>query len=90
MKSLFFVFASVLVAELGDKTQVATLLFATDPGRSRTGVFIASSLALVLSSLIAVLLGNQISRFVSPIALKTLAGMGFVAIGIWILATARS
>ena len=87
MKSLFIVFASVLVAELGDKTQVATFLFATDPNLSRTGVFIASSLALVLSSLIAVLLGDQISRHVSPTALKTMAGIGFLVIGTWLLAT---
>lgn len=87
MKSLFVVFMSVFVAELGDKTQLATFLFATDPKLSRTGVFFASALALVLSSLIAVVFGVQISRYVSPMMLKTFAGVGFILIGVWLLAT---
>lgn len=90
MKGLFVVFVSVLVAELGDKTQLSTLLFATDPSLSRTGVFVASSLALVCSSLAAVLVGSQLSRWVPPSALKTVAGVGFIIIGIWVLVTARS
>ena len=90
MKSLFTVFLSVFVAELGDKTQVATLLFATDPSVSRFGVFIASSGALALSSLIAVLIGAGLSRVVSPSTLKIVAGIGFTVIGVWMLATSRS
>ena len=62
MKPLIVVFLSVLVAELGDKTQLATLLFATEKSLSRVGVFVAASAALVFSSLIAVLLGAQIER----------------------------
>jgi putative Ca2+/H+ antiporter (TMEM165/GDT1 family) len=78
---------SVFVAELGDKTQLATFLFATDPKLSRMGVFFASALALVLSSLIAVVFGDQISRFVSATMLKTFSGVGFILIGFWLLAT---
>jgi putative Ca2+/H+ antiporter (TMEM165/GDT1 family) len=81
---------SVFVAELGDKTQLATFLFATDPNLNRMGVFMASALALVLSSLIAVLLGAQISRYVSPAMLRSVAGSGFIVIGIWLLASARN
>lgn len=90
MKTLWLVFLSVLVAELGDKTQLATLLFATDQNLSRPGVFAAASLALVCSSFLAVLFGAQISRFVSAATLKIAAGVGFVAIGIWMLIGARS
>jgi len=90
MKGFFTVFLSVFVAELGDKTQVATLLFATDPGASRPGVFLASSAALVLSSLIAVVIGTGLSRVVSPSTLKIVAGIGFTVIGLWILVTSRS
>lgn len=89
MKGLIAVFVSVFLAELGDKTQVATFLFATDPNLSRTGVFVASALALALSSLIAVLAGSQISRYISPVTLKTIAGVGFIVIGVWFVFTAR-
>lgn len=90
MKSLFAVFISVFLAELGDKTQIATFLFATDPALSRRGVFIASAAALVLSSLLAVVLGSQTSRYISPRVLKTLAGIGFIAIGMWLSIAAQS
>ena len=52
------IFLSVFLAELGDKTQLSTLLFATDGKISPTGVFFASAGALVLSSLIAVAAGT--------------------------------
>lgn len=87
LKSLIAIFLSVFVAEMGDKTQLATLLFATDPAVSRFGVFAASSAALVLSSLLAVLLGAQIAALIPPAALKVVAGIGFVIIGIWMLIT---
>jgi putative Ca2+/H+ antiporter (TMEM165/GDT1 family) len=85
LRTLWVIFFSVFVAELGDKTQLATLLFATDPNVSRWGVFVASAGALVCTSLLAVLFGSQISRFVSPSTLKVVAGVGFVAIGSWML-----
>jgi putative Ca2+/H+ antiporter (TMEM165/GDT1 family) len=90
LKTFLLVFLSVFLAELGDKTQVATLLFATDQNLSRVGVFAAASTALVFSSLLAVLFGAQISRLVAPSALKALAGLGFLAIGMWMLIGSRS
>ena len=89
MRGLIAVFFSVFLAELGDKTQVATFLFATDPSLNRTGVFLASALALALSSFIAVVAGSQISRYISPSMLKTIAGIGVVVIGVWFVVTAR-
>ena len=86
--ALWTVFVTVFLAELGDKTQLATLLFAADPKASRLGVFLASSGALVLSSLIAVFLGGQFAHSLSPRLLKIAAGIGFIAIGVWILADA--
>lgn len=88
--SLWSIFVTVLFAELGDKTQLATLLFAADPQTSRVGVFCASAGALVLSSLLAVLIGGQLPAFVSPRILKVAAGIGFVAIGGWMLLEARA
>ena len=90
MNTLLMVFLSVFVAELGDKTQVATLLFAADQNLSRWGVFAAASAALVFASLLAVLFGVQISRVVPPSTLRIAAGLGFVAIGLWMLIGARS
>lgn len=90
MLTLWPIFVTVLFAELGDKTQLATLLFAADQQVSKIGVFAASSAALVLSSLLAVLLGAQLSLYVSSRALKLIAGAGFVIIGLWTLLDARS
>jgi putative Ca2+/H+ antiporter (TMEM165/GDT1 family) len=82
---LWSIFVTVLLAELGDKTQVATLLFAADPRLSRLGVFVASAGALALSSLLAVLVGGQLAHVLSPRLLKGLAGAGFILIGLWTL-----
>ncbi len=90
MKGMLLVFVSIFLAELGDKTQVATLLFATDQHLSRLGVFVASSAALVCSSLVAVLCGEQLARWISPAVLKLVAGVGFLAIGTWLLFDTRA
>lgn len=83
MGELIIVFASVFLAELGDKTQLATLLFASDGERSALGVFLAASLALVVSTGAAVLLGTAMRSVVDVVPLKLVAGLGFVAIGLW-------
>lgn len=75
------VFFSVFFAELGDKTQLATVLFASDGERDRYVVFAASAGALVLSSGLAVLLGAGAERWLSMLPLKLIAGVGFVIIG---------
>lgn len=85
MKSYWIVFVSVFLAELGDKTQLATLLFSTNQSLSKMGVFFASSLALVVSTMLAVVVGGQISHFLSVEKLKLIAGAGFILIGAWTL-----
>jgi len=85
MKSYWIVFASVFLAELGDKTQLATLLFSTNQSLSKMGVFFAASLALVVSTMLAVVVGGQISHFLSVEKLKVIAGAGFIVIGAWTL-----
>lgn len=87
-KLMLIVFASVFVAELGDKTQLATLLFAADKETSKWVVFFGASLALVATSAIGVLAGGLISQYVSPRTLHYAAGAGFIIIGIWTLARA--
>ena len=85
LKTFLTVFGAVFIAELGDKTQLATLLFAADKDVNKTVVFAAASLALILTSAIGVLAGGLISQYISARYLSYMAGTGFVAIGLWIL-----
>lgn len=85
IKLLATVFTTVFLAELGDKTQLATLLFASRPGASLFGVFAAAALALVATTAIAVLVGSAIVGYVDPRHLSYAAGVGFIAIGVWTL-----
>jgi len=80
------VFGTVFVAELGDKTQLATLLFSADRPASRWTVFAASAGALVLCAALGVLVGGFVGRHVSPRVLRWVAGVGFIAIGAWTIA----
>ncbi|GAB1402532.1 hypothetical protein MASR1M68_14430 [Elusimicrobiota bacterium] len=83
MGALFTIFLSVFLAELGDKTQIATLLFATNSKLSPTMIFLASAGALVLSSAIAVLAGTCAKTYLQYVPLKLIAGIIFILIGIW-------
>ena len=85
LKLFATVFATVFVAELGDKTQLATLLYASDAEHPKLTVFAASAAALVLTSALGVLGGALISEHVSPRAIRWLAGLGFIAVGVWVL-----
>lgn len=85
-KLFFTVFASVLVAEMADKTQLVTLLFAADREVSRMTVFVAASVALVVTSAIGVAAGAVLSEVLNPKVLSFVAGTGFVVIGLWTLA----
>ena len=85
LKTLLTVFGSVFVAELGDKTQLATLLFASEKEVSKLTVFIGSASALVLTSAIGVLVGALLSEHINERYLHYIAGAGFIAIGAWTL-----
>lgn len=84
-KILLTVFATVFVAELGDKTQLATLLFAADKEVNKWIVFFGASLALIATSAIGVLAGGLVARYLTPQALQWIAGVGFILIGAWTL-----
>ena len=87
-KVLLTVFIAVFIAELGDKTQLATMLFAADKDVSKLTVFIGASLALIVASGIGVLVGGVISQYVGEKYLHYVAGIGFIGIGIWTLVKA--
>jgi putative Ca2+/H+ antiporter (TMEM165/GDT1 family) len=82
-------FGAIFLAELGDKTQIATLSLAAG-GSSRWAVFLGSALALIATSAVAVLAGEAVSRFVSPLWLRRAAGALFLVLGAVFLWTARA
>lgn len=88
LKVLATVFVAVFIAELGDKTQLATMLFAADKEASKLTIFAGASLALILASAIGVAAGGLISQYVSERTLNYVAGLGFIGIGLWTLVKA--
>lgn len=84
-KVFFTIFAVVFVAELGDKTQLATMLFASDKDVNKLLVFAAASAALVVASAIGVLAGSLFSAYMDEKMLSYLAGAGFILIGAYTL-----
>ena len=77
------VFGTVFLAELGDKTQLATVLFASRSAVSLWTIFFAASAALVLVTAIGVAGGALVSQHVNPRYLSYAAGVGFIIIGAW-------
>ena len=84
------VFATVFLAELGDKTQLATMLFAARESSSLGTIFLAASAALVAASAMGVLAGAFVSNHLDPKVLSYVAGTGFIVIGAWTIWSARS
>jgi putative Ca2+/H+ antiporter (TMEM165/GDT1 family) len=82
-RTFFTVLTTVFLAEIGDKTQLSTMLFAAKGETSKWVIFFAASLALVLAAGLGVLVGGVIERLINPRTLKIIAGVGFIAIGIW-------
>jgi putative Ca2+/H+ antiporter (TMEM165/GDT1 family) len=74
LKTFFTVFFTVFIAEIGDKTQLATMLFASEAKVSKWVIFAGSALALTLAAAIGVIVGAQLERLVSPRTLKLVAG----------------
>lgn len=80
------IFLTIFLAEMGDKTQLAALLFATNNQGTPLGVFLAASAALITATAIAVVGGGLVQAYLSHIPLKLIAGIGFVAVGLWSIA----
>ena len=86
MRELFVIFTTVFLAELGDKTQLATLLFAGERKLTPFMIFVAAAGALVASTALAVAAGEAGHRYLSTLPLKPIAGLGFIATGAWTVA----
>lgn len=81
MKAFLAIFFSVFFAELGDKTQLATMLFAADGRTPHLTVFFAAAFALIAATALAVFLGAAAERWLGFLPLKLIAGAGFLVIG---------
>ncbi|WP_017325867.1 TMEM165/GDT1 family protein [Synechococcus sp. PCC 7336] len=81
---LAIAFSTVFVAEMGDKTQLATMLMSAR-GKSPWGIFFGSASALVAASLVSVTLGGWLSAIVEPEVLQAIAGISFTLLGLYIL-----
>ena len=88
-KTFATAFAAVFVAELGDKTQIATFALASSSDRARWMVFAGSAAALVCTSLIAVVAGAALGKVVSPVWLERAGGAIMLGLGAWVLWKAR-
>ena len=78
---LFSTFITVFIAELGDKTQLATLTI-SGTSKKPLAVFLGSASALVFASLLGALTGGSISTFVPEVILKSIASVTFFIIGL--------
>ncbi len=83
--TLFFTtFVTVFLAEMGDKTQLTTITLSSTTNKP-LAVFIGSSIALILATLLGALAGDSIANLVPAFLLKVLSGIVFLIIGIKLL-----
>ena len=83
LKSIIVVFGTIFLAELGDKSQLATLLFATKNAIGPATVFVAASLAVIATTGLAVIVGASLSRYVPANYLQYGSGIGFSSVVFW-------
>ncbi|MGI5997381.1 MAG: TMEM165/GDT1 family protein [Lutispora sp.] len=81
LKVIISTFLCVFIAELGDKTQLQTMLL-TAKNNSPILVFIGASLALICSSVLGVFAGTYITKYVPPNYIQNAAGILFIIMGI--------
>ncbi len=83
LKLIATVFLTIFVAEIADKTQIATLLYASNAQYSKLSVFIGSALALMVASGVAVLAGVALSNLINERLMARVAGIAFILVGTW-------
>ena len=82
--SIFFTtFTTIFIAELGDKTQIATLMLSAESGKP-TIVFLGSSLALISSSVVGVVIGKWLSKTISPSKFTLFTGVLMILISLFL------
>ena len=83
LKLIATVFLTVIVAEIADKSQFVTLLYASNAQHSKLSVYIGSSLALLFASGVAVLAGVGLSNWFDERIMARVAGIAFILVGLW-------
>lgn len=81
LKIIISTFFLVFVAELGDKTQITTMLLSAE-SESKFAVFLGSAIALVCSSFVGVILGSVLNKYIPPLVIQKTAAIAFVVIGV--------
>ena len=85
---IFTTFITVFLAEMGDKTQLTTITLSSTTNNP-SAVFIGSSLALILATLLGALAGGSIANLIPAFLLKLLSGIVFLIIGVNLLAQSK-
>ncbi len=83
LKLVATVFVTIFVAEIADKSQIVTLLYASNAQYNKLSVYIGSSLALMLASGVAVFAGVVFSNWFDAGLMARVAGIAFILVGIW-------
>ena len=83
MGQVISMFLTILVAELGDKTQVATVLFAAERHDEPFIVFAASACALAVGAALSTAIGAFGGHWLEHVPLRLIGGIGFILIGVW-------
>ncbi len=81
MKGLWLAFSTILIAELGDKTQLAVLAMKSK-GMSGWGVFIGSMIAFAVLTGVAVIFGDWLNSHIPTELIQKVAAVSFVVIGV--------
>ncbi len=87
IKTFLLTFVTIFLAEIGDKTQFTVFAFSIKNPSYRLSIFLGACCALVLSSLIAVILGEIAAKFIPLEYLRIACAILFIAIGAWMLIT---
>ncbi len=85
---LFTTFITVFLAEMGDKTQLTTITLSSSTNKP-LAVFIGSSIALILATLLGALAGGSIANLIPAFLLKLLSGIVFLIIGLNLLVQSK-
>ncbi|MBP1761475.1 MAG: hypothetical protein H6Q64_1017 [Firmicutes bacterium] len=76
----------ILISEMGDKTQLTTLLLASENPLYICWVGLGSALALITASFLEVIIGSHIiARYLKPVTIRVVSSLLFILLGLLLL-----